>query len=429
MAKLSDKLIELRKEKGWSQEEFAEKLDVSRQAVSRWENETALPDAQNILRISKLFGVTADYLLNGDYENERELPAVKTATKEAQPLAQKKKRLHPVFAGCLLVVALAVGVVIGAAITKTALARRAPHTHDVSSIVKENEVAPTCKTEGSYDEVVYCTECNEEVLRTHRSTSMLAHALLSSRKENEIAPTCTAKGSYEEVVYCKTCNEAVLRTHRSLEKLDHQFQNRKCVACGEAQPSEGLLYMSNGDGTCTLDVGDCTDENIVIPAYSPSGEKVVQIKAYAFMGCDVKSIQIPETVTVIGAGAFQSCKALESVNLPSGITEIDFHTFDGCASLKEIIIPSGVTIIRDEAFAGCVACMSIVIPASVTEIGRFAFRSFSGGVGTITFETYAAWELYDVSGKFVTDVDFKYQVFQPVQYLTYRFVEYIWKRQ
>ena len=58
--KLQDKLIELRKENGWSQEDFAEKLDVSRQAISRWENGTALPDAQNLLRISKLFNVPAD---------------------------------------------------------------------------------------------------------------------------------------------------------------------------------------------------------------------------------------------------------------------------------------------------------------------------------------------------------------------------------
>ena len=52
---LSDKIIKLRKENGWSQEELAERLNVSRQAISRWENGTALPDAQNILQISKLF--------------------------------------------------------------------------------------------------------------------------------------------------------------------------------------------------------------------------------------------------------------------------------------------------------------------------------------------------------------------------------------
>ena len=82
--KMSDKLIELRKEKGWSQEDFAEKLDVSRQAISRWENGIALPDAQNILRISKLFHVTADYLLNDDYQGEVETSAVEAAAETVE---------------------------------------------------------------------------------------------------------------------------------------------------------------------------------------------------------------------------------------------------------------------------------------------------------------------------------------------------------
>ena len=67
---LPDKIIKHRKANGWSQEDFAEKLNLSRQAISRWENGTALPDAQNILQISKLFHVTTDYLLNDDYEND-----------------------------------------------------------------------------------------------------------------------------------------------------------------------------------------------------------------------------------------------------------------------------------------------------------------------------------------------------------------------
>ena len=67
--KLSDKIINLRKTNGWSQEDLAERLNVSRQAISRWENGTALPDANNILQLSKLFSVTADYLLNEDDSN------------------------------------------------------------------------------------------------------------------------------------------------------------------------------------------------------------------------------------------------------------------------------------------------------------------------------------------------------------------------
>ena len=60
----SEKLLELRKKQGMSQEELAEKLEVSRQAVSRWEQGSAMPDMINLSKISKLFGVTADYLIN-----------------------------------------------------------------------------------------------------------------------------------------------------------------------------------------------------------------------------------------------------------------------------------------------------------------------------------------------------------------------------
>ncbi len=75
--KLSDKIIRLRKSNGWSQEDLAEKLNVSRQAISRWEGATAQPDAANILQLSKLFGVTTDYLLNDEYESDNDLPKVK----------------------------------------------------------------------------------------------------------------------------------------------------------------------------------------------------------------------------------------------------------------------------------------------------------------------------------------------------------------
>ena len=80
--KLSDKIIKLRKTNGWSQEELAEKLDVSRQAISRWESAAAQPDATNILKLSKLFGVTTDYLLNDDYESDNDLPKVKEINQE-----------------------------------------------------------------------------------------------------------------------------------------------------------------------------------------------------------------------------------------------------------------------------------------------------------------------------------------------------------
>lgn len=66
--RISDKIIKLRKQNGWSQEELAEKIGVSRQAVSKWESDQALPDIDKILLLSEVFGVTTDYLLKDAVE-------------------------------------------------------------------------------------------------------------------------------------------------------------------------------------------------------------------------------------------------------------------------------------------------------------------------------------------------------------------------
>lgn len=61
---LSAKLTSLRKQKGLTQMDLAEKLNVSRQAISRWEVGTAVPSTDNLKVLSELYGVTVDYLLN-----------------------------------------------------------------------------------------------------------------------------------------------------------------------------------------------------------------------------------------------------------------------------------------------------------------------------------------------------------------------------
>ena len=84
----ADKLIALRKKAGWSQEELAEQLGVTRQSVSKWEGAQSVPDIDKILQMSRLFGVTTDYLLKDDqgepeYTPDAEdspLPRVKALT-------------------------------------------------------------------------------------------------------------------------------------------------------------------------------------------------------------------------------------------------------------------------------------------------------------------------------------------------------------
>lgn len=82
---LADKIIMLRKKNGWSQEELAEHLDISRQSVSKWESGASIPDLDKIIKLSKLFGVSTDYLL---MEEHGELPA-----EEGMALGESEKPL------------------------------------------------------------------------------------------------------------------------------------------------------------------------------------------------------------------------------------------------------------------------------------------------------------------------------------------------
>ena len=65
---LADKIIDLRKKNGWSQEELAEHLNVSRQSVSKWESGMSVPDLNKIIAMSELFGVSTDYLLKDELD-------------------------------------------------------------------------------------------------------------------------------------------------------------------------------------------------------------------------------------------------------------------------------------------------------------------------------------------------------------------------
>ena len=94
---LADKIIEERKKNGWSQEELACKLGVSRQAVSKWESSGSIPDLQRILQMSELFGVTTDYLLKDEIEEEPlnkyvETKTIKVSMEEANQYLDMKSR-------------------------------------------------------------------------------------------------------------------------------------------------------------------------------------------------------------------------------------------------------------------------------------------------------------------------------------------------
>ena len=68
---LAEKIIKLRKQNGWSQEDLAMHMGVSRQSVSKWESMASIPDLDKIVKLSELFGVSTDYLLKDELEEDR----------------------------------------------------------------------------------------------------------------------------------------------------------------------------------------------------------------------------------------------------------------------------------------------------------------------------------------------------------------------
>ena len=97
------KIYELRKAKNWSQEYVADKIGVSRQAVSRWELDESVPDIENLSAISSLFSISIDNLINPQSENARNNDFVNN---NSQKNIKKKMRISIV---CILVGVFIVG--------------------------------------------------------------------------------------------------------------------------------------------------------------------------------------------------------------------------------------------------------------------------------------------------------------------------------
>ena len=145
------------------------------------------------------------------------------------------------------------------------------HTHTAGTAVRENVKAATCTAEGSYDEVVYCTVCGEELSRTAKTIAKIAHTAGTAERENVKAATCTAAGSYDEVVYCTVCKTELSRTTKTIAKLAHSLTyvpqvdatydaegvkaHYVCSTCGQ--------MFSDAAGTTVVTAADLVIEKLI----------------------------------------------------------------------------------------------------------------------------------------------------------------------
>lgn len=88
----SEKLLNLRKAKGMTQEQLAEKLDVSRQSVSKWGSGQAIPELEKIVALSTIFDVTTDYLLKSSEIDDLSVKTKMLETQQQQMLVREQRQ-------------------------------------------------------------------------------------------------------------------------------------------------------------------------------------------------------------------------------------------------------------------------------------------------------------------------------------------------
>ncbi len=140
--------------------------------------------------------------------------------------------------------------------------------------------------------------------------------------------------------------------------------------------SAGLAFTLSEDGTYYIlsGLGDCTDSEIVVPAYYENGIPVKEICRGIFKK-DIVGVTLPNSIASISKGLFDSCTDLQYVVIPDSVTAIEEKAFANCISLTDITLPKSLTAIGERAFYNCITLPRLSIPTSVTKIDAFAFAN------------------------------------------------------
>lgn len=247
----------------------------------------------------------------------------------------------------------------------------------------------------------YCNECGEERVPADHIY------------DNTCDVNCNECEAAREIrhTYDNDCDAICNVCEAERTTPDHEYENYICMHCGYSLYSEGLEYTSNGDGTCYVSgIGTCTDTDIVIPAVSPNGEKVIGIAQEAFdayrnyANNKITSVVIPNGVLEIGDSAFGYCTNLTNIVIPDSIIHVGDYAFYNCNNLScneydnsfylgnksnpyvvllkakstdivSVDIHKNTKIIYSYAFQSCSQLTSIEISNNIIYIGRAAFKS------------------------------------------------------
>ena len=138
-----------------------------------------------------------------------------------------------------------------------------------------------------------------------------------------------------------------------------------------------LTWEITERGARILGCDEKFEGSMVIPSRL-DGVPVVEIGKEAFLERhSLRSVAIPDSVEVVGEGAFAACSGLNELRLGRGIKKIEKRAFRKCRSLKSVVIPGSVEVVGEGAFAFCVELEELQLGAGIKKIEKRAFRDCS----------------------------------------------------
>lgn len=237
--------------------------------------------------------------------------------------------------------------------------------HDFVNYTYNNNAL--CTKDGT--KTAKCSRCTKKNTITADNTA-LGHVEII---DVAVEPTCTEPG-LTAGKHCSHCNEVLVKQQTVNARGGHKNKNGICLICHEDISTKGLEYVEGAEENTLIVVGlgTSTNKDVIIPAFY-EGKKIVSIGNECFKSKSILSVDIPDSITIIGEYSFSGCVNLVKVDIPDSVTNMGMHTFYKCDRLTSVTIGSGIDSIEQETFYQCGNLISVLLGNSIKRIRNAAF--------------------------------------------------------
>lgn len=303
------------------------------------------------------------------------------------------------------------------------------HTHKAGNPVEENRHEASCTENGSYDLVIYCSECHQEMNRESHNINALGHHLVhrdsktatcteagwgeydycdrdgcnystkveipatghlhtATREENVVPETCTENGSYDLVTYCEDDNAVISTEHKVILATGHNWGapsyewefGEYLVSCTAKR------ICTNNSTHIESETKYASSSTISDPTYSETGLKryTVTFSNTAFE-TQTRDVELPIKdmlkYVLSGNGTYYTVSA-DSTSIYGDIVIPAIHnelpvkvidSFFNCSNITSVTIPDSVETINGNAFQSCTSLATVQMGNNVKSVGYYAF--------------------------------------------------------